>query len=185
MHALFSKNNLYTFALLVIPMLIIMSWFNASVGNTNYGALSYIITYILPAIVLSYGVAFLTAELLADAYGYSLWRVMFSLVGLTASLLLFSYCFSFFGFRSLFVTAIILPSPNAQDHAAKFYSLELAGALVFLALLYTIASYLFRIKKIEKEQVAMVLELEDEESVVKKKSIKKKSAKRKKMKKRK
>ncbi len=134
-----SINKLYTFLLLLFPSLIAVSWINVFLGNAHYTILNYTLTFVLPALVMSYAASLITAESLNEGYKFTLGRVVFTFIALLGGLYAFSLVFNFFGFYSLFLTAPI-PSVieydkiavlgtstqvDPRETASKFYSAEL------------------------------------------------------------
>lgn len=155
-----SQNKFYTLLLLILPSLIAVSWINAFQGNFPANFTSYLLTHVLPAVLLSYVVSLITAEYLHKMYQYSYARVLFTLTGLIASLYLFSFVLSFFGFDSQFLTAknptqidlaskeaLGIEAANPVEAASKLYSAQLLTAFVMLVILYSIASAIFITKK--------------------------------------
>lgn len=150
MKTLYAKQTLYTFLLLFLPALIIVSWINVFTGNTNYTVATYFLTYILPATLFAYIISLITAGYLHEGYFLTYLRVLFTLVGLIFMLFFFSYIVSFLGYNSLFLT-LTVPSPGTTqtdplEIASKFYSFELLTAMLALVLFYSVGSHMFQIK---------------------------------------
>jgi hypothetical protein len=149
MHAFLSKNIFYTFLLVFLPVLSLISWGNVSSHNFDLSLLNYLLTHILPTITISYAVAFLATDRLQECYPYTLPKVLLSFLLYVLTMVLFSYVFARFGYSSLFITLQLAGIGNAQEIGAKFYSFQLAGGLIMLVVYYSIATYAFGEKSFE------------------------------------
>lgn len=162
MKGVLSTSKIYTFLLLLLPSLILISWINVYAGNASLQLTNYLLTHILPAAGISVIFALIIASSLHEGYELNYKRVLFTFSALVGSLFLFSYAMTFFGFQSQFVTATV-PSvveydkqqvlginteqTDPRETASKFYSAEFAMVLVLLVVFYSIASVLFKTKK--------------------------------------
>lgn len=151
MSTFISKHIVYTFTLLILPSLIIVSWLNVFAGNANYSPGNYFLTFVLPAAVFAYLISLLAAESLHEGYSFNSTRVLFTFVALFNSLLIYSFVSTYLGVDSFFVTAHISGN-NIQETASKFYCLQLTLTMMLIVIFYSLAAHLF---KENKRKIAM------------------------------
>jgi hypothetical protein len=108
------------------------------------------LTFVLPAIVVTYLLTLLASEYIDDLYHFTFSRILFTLVGLVVALFLCAWVFNAFGMNVTFLTAQ-LPSihDNTQlvdprEIASKFYSFQLPYALAMIVIFYSTAGTLFK-----------------------------------------
>jgi hypothetical protein len=143
MPTLLSRNILYTFLLIFLPVLSIISWTNVNLSNFDLGIVSYVVTHLLPTVVLSFSIAILSTDRLHEIYPYTLPKFAFTFMLFFITCLAFVDVASWFGITSLFVTVQLAGVPNAQEIAAKYYTIQLTGSLIMLVIYYSLATYLF------------------------------------------
>lgn len=143
MKYLLSRNMFYSFVLIFLPVLAAVSWINVQLNNVSPDLLFAIVTYIFPALLVSYGIALLASDALNASYKFTLPRVSFALTCYSLALLLLSKGFSYFGFHTQFVTLNLAGIANPQEQAAVFYSIQLMVGMIHMVIFYSIAVYAF------------------------------------------
>lgn len=164
------RKYIYTSLLLFLPVLIIVTWVHVLAGNNNYAVETFLLLFILPAIIITVFIALITSRDLDKGYMYTFRRVFFTIVAVILSNFLYTYIMNFFGFNSRFLI-VEIPQNIEQsakiELASKFYSFELLYTMIALVLSYSLATHIFKLSEKPVKDKA------PQKNVVKKKNVKK------------
>lgn len=136
-----------TAIMLMIPSLLGVSWINIYLGNLQYDFYSYLRAYIVPAVMLSFVLAFLTYLFLAKFVHITVGKVFFTLFGLLTIFVVIRYGTQFFGLNPIFLTLEITKQDNASLMTAnQYYSFSLPFSLTVTFILYQLGGLLTKSK---------------------------------------
>jgi len=137
-------------ALLFIPMLLIVSWINVYIANTNYNPGNYFLTFVLPTFAMTFVVSLVSFSHLARKIHYTAGRILFTLFGLITTFVLIRYGVAFFGFDPLFITLRVPQAAIEMKHysvANQYYSFSVPFSLTMTFILYQLSSLLLTSKR--------------------------------------
>ncbi len=140
MYPSFPKYVFYTGILLVIPSILIISWINLYINKLDYSASGYVSSFIVPSLVCSFCLAFVSYFFLRRFVHYTSQKVFFTLFGLLTIFLLIRYGVEFFGLNPIFIT-LNLPEQNGENFriANQYYSIAIPFTLTVTTILYALS----------------------------------------------
>lgn len=144
----FGKYVYYTSILLLIPSILLVSWINVFNKSTDYSAMGYLNSFLVPSLVCSVTFAILSYLFLGKYVHYTAQKVFFTLFGLLTIFLVIRYGVEFFGLNPIFIT-LNIPQQDAENYkiANQYYSISLPFTLFSTFILYLLSGLLLGNKK--------------------------------------